>query len=208
MNARSFVVERFGESGWAAVVARLSAQDREIVDTIVAVGWYSLSLYARLIRAIDEVHGVGDCALLVQLGRYEAEKDLTFIHRMFLRMANPAFAVEKIGEYWRRFHDSGTWRIKRVSESHIEGELVDWGYVDHAACRELGGYMARVLELVGAKGVIMEHPSCRALGDATCSYRARWGASSVAVHQSPDETGKRRVISAPAATEPRTARRA
>ncbi len=176
-NVRSFALERFGADGWEAVLQPLAPADREALLGFVPVGWYSLPLYARLIRTLDEVHGYGDLALVVQLGRFEAERDLTTIHRMFLRLANPAYAVEKLGEYWRRFHDTGDWDLTRENESHVTGYLDNWGCVDNALCRELVGYMGRMLELVGAKNVILEHPRCRALGADRCFFRCRWGDS-------------------------------
>jgi predicted hydrocarbon binding protein len=173
-NVRAFVMERWGEAGWSAVLARLRPDDREMLASVVPIGWYSLALYARLIRAVDDVHGCGDLAILVQLGRYEAEKDLTTIHRMLLRLVNPATVVEKSMDYWRRFHDTGTWHVRRISPTEVEGVLEGWGVVDHALCRELGGYLARLLELVGARSVVVEHPRCRARGDADCSFSACW----------------------------------
>ena len=174
VNVKSFVTERFGAQAWDAVLERLAPEDRDELSLVVSVGWYSLALYARLIRALDEVHGYGDLSLVVQLGRYEAEHDLATWHRIFLRFANPAFMVEKTGEYWKRFHDTGEWKIAREPNG-VAGVLEGWGCVDHALCRELVGYMSRLLELVGTKNVIFEHPTCRARNDAQCLFRARWG---------------------------------
>jgi hypothetical protein len=193
VNARAFVQDRYGAPGWAATMARLREPDRVEIESTVTVGWYSLPLYARFIRAIDEAHGCGDCALLVQLGRFEAERDLTTIHRVFLRMANPAYAVEKMGEYWRRFHDTGTWKVDRATPTQVDGVLEGWGHVDRGLCRELGGYMGRVLELVGAKGVLMEHPFCRAHGDPMCSFRARWGVMQLPEITDREKSGPRRI---------------
>jgi predicted hydrocarbon binding protein len=176
-NVRNFVKEKWGDEGWEAVLQRLRPDDRDVLASVVPIGWYSLALYAQLIRAVDEVHGYGDLSVLVQLGRYEAEKDLTTIHRMLLRLVNPATVVEKSMDYWRRFHDTGTWNIRRVSPTEVEGLLEGWGVVDHALCRELGGYLARLLELVGARSVVVEHPRCRANGDADCFFSARWAGS-------------------------------
>jgi hypothetical protein len=178
VNVRAFATERFGANGWEQTIERLSHADRDVLAAVLPVGWYPLALYARLIRALDDVHGAGDLTLVVQLGRFEAERDLTTIHRIFLRMANPAFAIEKFGDYWRRFHDSGDWKLQRIHATSLGGTLSEWGVVDYALCRELVGYMGRVLELVGARSVIMEHPRCRGRGDAECYFQARWGATS------------------------------
>ena len=174
-NVKSFTVERYGQDGWEKVLARLTKDEREELASIVAVGWYSLPFYAKLIRVVDQVHGYGDLGLLIQLGRFEAEKDLTTLHRMLLRLASPAFAVEKTAEYWRRFHDTGTWTMSREGDTGLRGVLEGWGCVDLALCRELQGYLMRTLELVGAKNVTCEHVRCRAKGDPACIFVGKWG---------------------------------
>jgi hypothetical protein len=173
-QARHFVVDHFGERGWVDVLERVTMADREVLESVVAVGWYDLALYARLIRAIDGAHGKGDLRLMNQLGRYEAEKDLKVVHRLFFRLANPAYVVEKAGEYWRRFHDTGTWNITRESPTVVHGTLSDWGVVDAALCAELTAYMTRIVELVGGRDPNIDHRVCRARGDSTCFFRMRW----------------------------------
>jgi len=174
-NVRGFTVERFGgDKGWDAVLERLEQNDREELAAVIPMGWYSLELYARLIRVLDQVHGAGDLSLMKDLGRYEAEKDITTIHRFFLRFTNPAFIVEKTSEYWKRFHDSGTWIVKR-DDHGVNAVLDGWGCVDSALCKELVAYLTRTLELAGAKNVVLEHPKCRGRADPQCIFKGRWG---------------------------------
>jgi predicted hydrocarbon binding protein len=173
-NVKSFTVGRFGEPGWTAVLEKLGPKDRDELQAVIPVGWYSLELYARLIRAVDQVHGRGDLGMMKELGRYEAEHDLTTIQRAFLRLFNPAFAVEKTGEYWKRFHDTGTWHVTRDPHG-LSAVLDGWGVVDTALCREVVAYLTRFLELVGAKNVAVEHPKCRGRADPQCLFKARWG---------------------------------
>ena len=176
VNVRAFTEERFGGvKGWGAVVERLVAADRRELEGLLPVGWYSLGLYARLIRALDHVHGYGDLALVVQLGRFEAERDLTTIHRVLLRVANPAYLLEKNADYWRRFHDTGVWVVERQGPTRVRAFLDHWGVVDAALCREVVGYLGRAWELVGAKNVRVDHARCRARGDDRCEFLGRWG---------------------------------
>ena len=174
-NVRAFAEERFGGAqGWGKVVAKLAEPDRRELESVVPVGWYSLAMYARLIRVVDQVHGHGDLALIHQLGRFEAERDLTTIQRLFLRMANPAYILEKTSEYWRRFHDSGTWVIERQGATRVRAFLDDWGQPDAALCRETIAYVVRAWELVGARNVRMDHPHCRSRGEKRCEFLGRW----------------------------------
>jgi hypothetical protein len=187
VNVRSFTVERYGEAGWAGVLAELLPEERRELESVVPVGWYSLALYARLIRALDKVHGASDLALVVQLGRYEAERDLTTIHRMLLRLANPAFMLDKTAEYWRRFHDTGEWTVERETKNRVRAHLDHWGVADAAMCRELGGYLVRVWELLGARHARVDHIACRARGDARCTFIGRWGEVEAGAGEGPPE---------------------
>jgi predicted hydrocarbon binding protein len=186
LHVRAFTIGRFGADGWDAVLSTLSPDDRFALQHVISLGWYPLPLYARLLRALDEVHGCGDLALVVQNGRYQAEKDIGTVTRLLLRMAHPHYCLEKFGEFWRKFHDTGRWDVSRVAESTAAAQLHDWGHVDHALCRELIGYFGKLLELVGARHVVVEHPRCRGRGDDGCFFQARWGMAQRS-DQTPDQ---------------------
>jgi hypothetical protein len=173
-HARNFVEEKFGSKGWAKVLEQSRPDDRAVLGGVVAVGWYELDLYARLLRSIDVAHGLGDLELLTGIGRYGAEKDLNTVYRLFFRLQSPAYAIEKIAEYWRKFHDTGVWTVEREGSGKARGTLREWGCVDRALCREMTAYMTRVLELVGAKDVRLSHPRCRADGETECFFSLRW----------------------------------
>jgi hypothetical protein len=177
VNARSFAIKRFGPDGWQRTLASLSLEDRDVLAGVVSVGWYPLELHARVTRAIDEVHGVGDLALAAQLGRFQADTDLTTVHRVFLKLISPNFAVEKLTELWPRYHDSGRWVVARRGDDQMLGQLHEFGggFVDPAICRTVVGYITRCVELVGAKNVLVDHTECRAHGDGHCGYHIRWG---------------------------------
>ena len=174
-NVRTFTMGRFGgDAGWSAVMEKLDDADREELAAVIPVGWYSLEMYARLIRAVDAGHGKGDLSMMKDLGRFEAENDIKTVYRLFFRFANPAFIVEKTSDYWKRFHDTGTWLVTR--EDHGVAAVLDgWGCVDAALCKELVAYLTRALELAGAKNVQFEHPKCRGRADPQCIFKGRWG---------------------------------
>ncbi len=174
LNLKAFVAERLPAGAWERVLAALPAGDAEQLKSATAVGWYDLALFRRLLRAIDQVGGAGDLALMPRLGAYEAERDLNGFFRFILKVANPAYTIEQAGRLWRKFQDSGSLTVERQSATHCIGTLADWGVVDEALCIEVGWYMARSLELVGAKALVFQHPECRAKGAAVCRFDFRW----------------------------------
>jgi hypothetical protein len=173
-HARAYVEETFSPSAWVEVLSRVPPEDREVLGSTVATGWYELGLYARLLRTIDAHLGQSNLELLTQIGRWAAEQDFTTIYRLFFRFADPIYAIEKLAEYWRRFHDSGTWTVERSGQGRATGTLREWGFVDRALCRETAAYMSRVLELVGATEVRLTHPRCRADGGGECFFTLTW----------------------------------
>jgi hypothetical protein len=173
LHDEEYVVRTYGPEVWSQVLAAMSPADLATRASMLAIGWYENELLIRQLQAIEQVVRERDPHIVETLGRYAAEQDLTRIHRVFLRMANPAFVLEKSGELWGRFFDTGRWEIQRVPRG-ADAALVDAGVVHEVFCRNLQAYLHRLFELVGAKGVSVRHPGCRARGDAKCTYLVRW----------------------------------
>ncbi len=174
LNARDFVVARYGNEGWRQVVARLSAEDGDTLRALVPVGWYDILLNDRVNRAIVDALGGGTTQVIEALGRYAATEDSRTIHRLFLRMANPAFVLERLAAFWGRYQDSGTWTVVREAPNRVRATLTGWGSRDEVTCIRLAAYTRHLFELVGAKGVFVERRECGARGDAACVFVGGW----------------------------------
>jgi predicted hydrocarbon binding protein len=173
IHDEEYVLNKYGPETWARVIAAMGPGDAEVRASIIAVGWYDDGLLARSLTAMEQVLGERQPTIIEDLGRYAAEQDLKRFHRVFLRMANPAFVLEKATELWGRFFDTGAWEIRRVPRG-ADAKLVGSEMVHEAFCRNLQAYLQRLFELVGAKGVTVRHPECRAKGDTYCGFVVRW----------------------------------
>jgi hypothetical protein len=173
LNNRHWIEHRYGADGVKRLLAAVSPEDRLTLSTAVAVGWYDLGVEVRMLHAIDEVLVAGDRALLVEMGRFTADRDFGGVQRLFFRLANPAFVMEKAMAYWNRYYDTGRWEIRRVA-SGADGALLDFARPDELFCVVTTGYLARMFELVGARDVRVEHPRCRGRGDLSCLFQGRW----------------------------------
>jgi DNA-binding CsgD family transcriptional regulator len=168
-NLRTFVTERSGEGAWNGLLATLPGVDAAVLREMVASGWYDHAIRARLVRAL--AGGRRGAGVAHELGRFEAERDLTTVHRWFVRVVTPSFAVRNMNVYWRRTEDSGHW-TSEVRGGEIVARLHDWNPVEPALCCTVQGYLERTLELLGTGDMTVEHPRCRAHGEAFCEFRA------------------------------------
>ena len=150
-HMRTFVVRRFGTSAWDDTLRQFSPAEAAELRALVPMTWHDLDLQHRLLQTVDRHLGSNDGSLADAIGRYEADQDLRLVHRIFLKMANPAFVLEQAGEYWRRFYDTGVWEIRRSSPQRATGVLAGVDPFDPLFARYLHAYIGRLFELVGAK---------------------------------------------------------
>jgi hypothetical protein len=171
---KAFVVGRFGQPGWADLLARLSPEEREKVDAAHTMSWYDMALRLRATHALQETVGPAAPGVLTDFGRFEAERDLSTTQRLFLRLASPAYAMEKAGQYWRRFYDWGELKVTREGKGKGTAEILGMPFSDAVYCTQFNAYMCRVFEMVGAKDVKATHIACRGRGDKTCLFEGSW----------------------------------
>jgi hypothetical protein len=167
---------RFGREGVAACLADLSADDCELLESIVPVGWYPLEPALRFSRCVDQRFGSGDLALCREAGRFSAEWQLSSFHKMLLRLTSPGWMFERGLGVWQQYHDSGRWEILQPSTTELVGRLYDFAVVDRAFCVREHGWFERAIELTGGDQVVIEEPRCRAQGAECCEYVGRWRA--------------------------------
>jgi hypothetical protein len=174
LNGRDYVRASAGDEAWARVQAHVANEDRQTLAAVIPVGWYDIGLYERTNRAIVDVLGGAPEEVMVAAGRFAAEHDLKTTHRLFLRLANPAYVIERSAGFWRRFQDSGTWSVVREPPDGVRATLTGWGAKDELICIRLGAYMFRLFQLVGARNGTLRRLACACRGDPACVFAATW----------------------------------
>ena len=154
--------------------AGLEPEARVAFDEALAVGWYPASTFVATLHALGPALGEAPEVTARRYGRFAAEHDLTTLHRVFFRFANPIYVLEKSTQYWSRFHDRGEWRIARPGSQSAVAELVGAGIVDAIFCETLLAYITRLFELVGARQPRWSHTKCRANGAESCVFVGEW----------------------------------
>lgn len=154
-HMRSYVQSQYSDRAWSQVLESMSEDDASTLRGLLPVGWYPLGLQYRLARAVDTTLGQGDGAEIPNIGRYEAQQDLTVVHRLFLRMANPGFVLEQSGRYWSRFYKSGRWEVTRHSSKTASARLLALEPFDALMADYLGAYIHEMWALMKAEVTTM-----------------------------------------------------
>jgi predicted hydrocarbon binding protein len=171
---KSFVTRQFGYEGWKRYLGRIEPRERKDIEMPSANEWYDLEVWIHSLQILKEVFGDELPEVVFEFGRHEAKSDLNFGQRLFLRLANPAYVIEKAGEYWRKFCDFGRWEVERKGSTGAVATLIGVPVADALYCEELSGYLKHLFELVGAKNVKLEHTHCRSRGDDSCVWDGSW----------------------------------
>jgi len=171
-NVKRYVLSQHDSQHWENTLALLNPADRRVVESAVAVGWYDVLVFARLIRAIDKACGSGNLDLLRQIGAFEVEQDLNRVLRLFLRILSPANIFLAEGKIWSHFQSAGRWTSIQVPGG-VDATLTGWA-IDTALCKELAGYLEKLLQCAGAQAPHVGHTECQALGAPSCVFRYRW----------------------------------
>ena len=90
--------EKRGPTIWEDVRALLSEAERVQVESVIASGRYPLALQHRVFAALEDALPRSDDDVIETFATFVAEHDLTRIHRLFLRLRNPAYSMEKAAE--------------------------------------------------------------------------------------------------------------
>lgn len=121
-----FVRRRFGEEGWARVLAALPPDDqKELRGIIATVGWFPFELGARLDEAIVRVLGEGRTEVFEAIGGNSARENLATVHRPFLAPGNPRKFLKKADSIYKYYYDTGHRPYEPAGES--EGILTPAG---------------------------------------------------------------------------------
>jgi DNA-binding CsgD family transcriptional regulator len=169
LSVRTFVLERFGPKTWDAFIDALSPESRTALANVLPAQWYPAARLSALLRAIDAHVGRGDLALLGDLGRFEAERELSSVMRWFFRVTPPNFAVRQLDLHWRRSFEAGSFTSEALERTFVARQS-GWTAADEALCRTVVGYLQRTLELTVSAGVEVDHPRCRTHGHPACEF--------------------------------------
>lgn len=173
-DVQAFVRQQGGDEAWQRMRDALTPDDRAVVESAVGSGWYPLEIHRRLLERMPVVLGRETIPTMQGYARWAAERHVSRVYRVLFLVINPALMLEKSGEYWHRFYDTGEWKVTRDTPTRARGDLIGFADPHSHLCEFLNAYLPALFERIGAKDVRCTHPRCRTRGDVVCSYQLDW----------------------------------
>jgi hypothetical protein len=171
-----FVRERFGDEGYARLVASVDDASRaRLAGRILAHEWVPFALFRGLNVEADRLFGKGDLQLCYEMGRYSAEVNLPSLYRLFYRLRTPMFIFRKAARLWDVHYTSGKLTPIEERAGAIRLEIEGFAEPHRAHCMSVLGWAARSGELSGGRLRQAEETRCRTRGDAVCVLTLDWG---------------------------------
>ena len=173
-STRVFTETEFGAGATARVLAELDASDRELLSGISVLGWYPVEPILRYHHALDRVFGNGDLSVCMRAGRFSAGWAFNNVLKFLLRFQTPFSLMERAGNVWDRYHDSGRWEIEAQGRQRTLGHLHEFTVRDPAFCARLRGWVHGAVELTGGKRVVVVESRCVSRGHDHCAFLSSW----------------------------------
>ena len=164
------------EGGLDRVLERMTPEDRETLQGLLAASWYPFDLGRRLDAAIVEELGGGRPEFFETLGEASAEKNLgpEGVHRRFLTSGDPHAFLAKAPLVYSFYYDQGRREYEKAGEREAVLTTYDAETYSAPDCSTVVGWYRRALEMCGVNDPSVVEEECRAKGGQVCRYRLTW----------------------------------
>jgi hypothetical protein len=140
---------------------------------LLPVNWFPFADLIEVDRAIVNVFGGADPAVLREVGAYSARSNLTGVFKAFRANSIHDF-FDNGARLHKKFQDFG--EAAYVMTSRTSGEMIHSGYRSYSPlfCQSALGYYRESLVLHGAASPQVDETTCQCRGDRSCTFALRW----------------------------------
>jgi hypothetical protein len=162
-----------------AVLARLDADDRRLVQAAAATEEYPFALWSRLSDATQAEVGGTRPDWPERAGAHAIESLGVQLYGGILRKASPLEFLTQSVSLFRLYYQPGDMKVVEV-ETAGEGaaravlRLVGFAHDSPWFCRRQTGGLERATTIAGGEQARVRHVRCALAGDAFCEWELRW----------------------------------
>jgi len=159
LSTVDYLVARFGQEGYARVIASANEATRTALERQVLVSsWYDGEVMIGLTDAAERLFGSAEHELAGAIGAASAEYAFgeggpyEIFRTRGIEQGMGAF-IESTEAIYRLYYDQGEWEVVRWSTEDLVVHITDGGVFPASIVRRIVGYLQRGLELLGASHV-------------------------------------------------------
>ena len=156
-----------------AVLNAMSREDQSALNPILETKWYPYDLYQRLVLTICKVAGRADQSTYTKIGRYSAEHAFATTYQAFLTNNPVDYVKNRIMRMHSLRNDPARMEVFSEKERHCVIKIIE-PRSTLEICKIMQSFLARTVELCGARGVRIQESRCSGNGDSYCQYELTW----------------------------------
>jgi hypothetical protein len=178
-HLHAFVRSEVGEPGWSSLLAALSPEDARLLgDLVIAGAWRPVGVWNRAVDSFLNGRFSEPHLEMAKLAKLVAERDLTTLFKVVLKMRSPEFVLNRSPSLYNRYFSEGQFHAQPVGPRHWRASLtVPAGENEGPglfSCNiGICTWLSHALELSGVRPHVT-HPKCRFAGSASCEYDLVW----------------------------------
>ena len=169
-----FLEERFGGETLRSLLAELEPGDRAAFDTPLVSAWYPLPSVLRLMRVAHRRFGAQMPGMFREMGRASADYGFSTVYRVFFKLGSPQFIISRGSRVFSTYFRRGRLDVVEAGPGFSNAEMREFEDGGPEYCERILGWIARTLELSGAKQSRVAHVRCVHRGDPVCRFEGTW----------------------------------
>jgi hypothetical protein len=153
----AFLRKRLRDIGPAAekpFLDQLSPEERKTYETATPVRWVPIETSAKIQQIAVQFIFPGNPAGLQELGREQANSDLSGLYKIIVRLMTVPALIKKLSSLWHSYNDKGELKAIWQEGSHSAQLIVEnYPELPLVSLQQMQGYFQGALEMTGAKNI-------------------------------------------------------
>jgi|GEM_PF-1317715 len=175
--AKKWILENYGKEGLKRVLTRLDQEAQKMLSEPVPHEWYLLETMKLIYKAIDDEFSGEDPDALRKMGRFIARSSVKGFLKYLARLLTIEQLIKRVGRFWKHYHKGGGIESEKLPNEggRRRGLVRISGYpAGISGCKAMEGYIEAILEIAGAKDLLVEKKTCLNKGDEVCTWSLDW----------------------------------
>ncbi len=154
----------------------LPADSKKIFcDAILATDWYPLQAGGVApTRHVARFYGNNTKKAAWEMGRYSAELALTGIYKVFIKVATPAFIIDRASKIIETYYRPAELKVVERPAKGVVLHILNFPGLDSVIEYRICGWIERALEINNLKSIKIDIPQSITKGNKISEFRISW----------------------------------